>query len=354
MPKKSDAPEPVAQRPDAAIDDRIRALVRSTFGPQVVERGGGPAGMFSLKGAVGLFMRNLRDPLLVTAAAGIGAKRRVAAMAGSHHTVGIDLVARAVNEISSAGAEPLFFLDYLAGAGIGDEVRVNILRGVAEGCRDSGMALLGGATADAPDAFKPGAWDLSGAAVGIVERSRRMTAAHVAAGDAIIGLASSGLHADGYETALETLIDGKGLALADAPPELGGVTLGTELLRSSRIYVAATRAVLGYYRKKYALKAMVPVAAGGLDAALRRLLPEGIAAHVDTRQWTQPPVFDFIRKTAGLDRPRMFREFNMGVGMLMVCGPIYAHVIQGLLRRTRFPAFVIGEIVKGEGEVEIA
>jgi phosphoribosylformylglycinamidine cyclo-ligase len=282
----------------------IRDLARSTTRPEVVEGIGGFAGLFRISAG----------KLLACATDGVGTKLEVARLAGRLDTVGIDLVAMCADDVACTGAEPLLFLDYIAvGKVIPEEIAV-LVEGVARGCRRAGCALLGGETAEHPGVMEPGRFDLAGFCVGVVEEERLIGAHRVEEGDVLIGLASSGLHANGYSLVRRVLLESGTSGLEDTPPELEGRTLGQELLEPTAIYAPAV-VELG---RRGLLSAAAHVTGGGIAENLARVLPEGLGAEIDQASWARPPVFDLVQRAGSLSEEAMREAFNLGLGMVLV------------------------------------
>lgn len=321
---------------------RIAPLARATFRPEVLGGLGAFAGFVSLPGGY-------REPVLVASADGVGSKLKVAVMADRHDTVGLDLVAMGVNDLLVHGAEPLLFLDYI-GLHRLDPARVEaIVRGVAEGCRQAGCALVGGETAELPDLYAPGEYDLAGFALGVVERSRLLDGSRVRPGDVVIGLGSSGLHSNGYSLARRIVFEVMGLGLED---ELPGTARSVveELLEPTRIYVRPVRALL----ERVDVHAMAHVTGGGLPGNLPRVLPAGCRAVLHRRAWTVPPVFRVLQEAGRVAEAEMFRVFNMGVGFVLVVAPEDVETVLGFAPLGPWPVMRIGEIVAGPPGVELA
>jgi phosphoribosylformylglycinamidine cyclo-ligase len=341
--------KPVTYR-DAGVDidegdllvSRIRPMVRTTHRKEVLGEIGSFAGFFRFP------KRRYRDPVLVSGTDGVGTKVKVAAMARMLDTVGIDLVAMCVNDILVHGAEPLFFLDYYATGKLSARDGARVISGVAEGCRQAGCALLGGETAEMPSLYARGEFDLAGFAVGVVERREIVDGRAVRPGDALVGLASTGLHSNGYSLARKAVFGILGKRIHQRVPEWGA-TAAEELLRPTRIYV---RPVLSLLRKARVL-AMAHITGGGIPGNLPRSLPRGVAAVVDPSSWEIPPVFRTICSAARLPRGEAFRTFNMGIGMVLVVRPGDADRTVAHFRRAGFPASAIGEIRKGRGAARV-
>lgn len=314
---------------------RIAGLAASTHRPEVL-------------GAIGAFAAfcqvpaGYSEPVLVSSSDGVGTKLKMAILADRHDTVGIDLVAMGVNDLLVHGAEPLFFLDYLAVHRVDPAHVEAVVAGVAEGCRRAGCALVGGETAEMGDLYAPGDYDLAGFAVGVVEKSRLITGAAVEAGDRVLGLASSGLHSNGYTLARKALLERMGLKVSGFIPGVGR-PLADELLEPTRIYVKPVLELL----KHAPVHAMAHVTGGGITENLPRVLPEGRQAVIDPKAWPVPPIFGAIQQAAGVDDAEMRRTFNMGVGFLVVVASADAARARDLLEKAGERVYEVGEIVAG-------
>lgn len=318
---------------EAAVE-RIKGLARSTFRTEVLQDLGGFSGLFALETGV------YRRPVLVSGCDGVGTKLKVAFATGNHATIGEDCVAMCVNDILVQGAEPLFFLDYLAVGKLNPGQVEQVVAGLARGCLLAGCALLGGETAEMPGFYPPGEYDLAGFAVGIVERGRIIDGKAIVSGDAVIGLASTGLHSNGYALARKVLLEQAGLSLDDRPAELGGVALGEEMLRPTRIYVPQILPLLQRFR----IKGMAHITGGGLPGNLPRILPAGLQAVIDGASWNIPPIFRLIEKLGPVAREEMYRTFNMGIGYIMVVPPEEAAAVISALDEEGISASRIGTI----------
>ena len=323
---------------------RIRGLVESTFRAEVH----GELGGFS--GVVRLPFRRMKSPLLVSSTDGVGTKLRVAFKMDRHDTVGIDLVAMCVNDIIVTGARPLFFLDYLAMGELDSDKAFQIVKGIARGCQEAECSLIGGETAEMPGFYGAGEYDLAGFAVGTVEESRAIDFSRVRPGDRVIGMASSGLHSNGFSLVRRIVFDRLKLRVGDWIDELG-THLGEELLRPTRIYV---RPILDSVRD-FSISAIAHITGGGIRGNLSRVIPSGCRAVIERKNWEVPAIFGFLQERGGIPKEEMWRTFNNGVGMILVVRP---HDVDALLERmhkTGERSFHIGEIVQGSGrEVEIA
>jgi len=327
--------------------NRIRPLVRRTFGPRVMGSFGGFAGLFRLDYNEKLFKRNYADPVLVACTDGVGTKLKVAFATGKLDTVGIDLVAMSVNDLICCGAEPLFFLDYLGVGKLDPEAMEQIVRGISDGCLQADCTLLGGETAEMPDFYAPDEFDMAGFAVGVVERKRLIDGSKVEPGDSMIALASDGLHSNGYGLARRVLLGPGGFDLDDAPAELEGASVGQAMLAPTRIYAKPVLDVLGRYKVKKVVKAMSNITGGGLPGNLPRVLGEGMTARIKRRSWQVPPIFRLIQKRGPVDQTEMYHVFNMGVGFVMVVAASFAQSVMARLRRNGERCWELGKVKKG-------
>lgn len=338
---------------DAGVDtqagaravDAIRDAVRSTYRPEVIGDIGGFGGLFSAAG-----LRDMRDPVLVSATDGVGTKIRVAQALGKHDTIGIDLVAMCANDIAVSGAEPLFFLDYIAIGKLDSATVEQIVGGIADGCRQAGCSLIGGEMAEHPGVMADDDYDLSGFCVGVVERDRMLDTASVRPGDVILGLASSGLHSNGFSLVRRVLVEGREEALAIPRVDFGGRTLGEVLLEPTRIYVPAVRRALEA-APHGAIRSIAHITGGGITENLDRALPADCDAHVSLDAWKTPRIFDLIAEEAALGPAEMCRTFNMGIGLAIIADKRRAADIAVALREAGETVFEIGEIAEGTGRV---
>ena len=317
---------------------RIRALARSTFTQGVMSDIGSFGGLFRLEPG------RFKDPVLVSSADGVGTKLKVAFMSGRHDTVGIDLVNHCVNDVLMQGAEPLFFLDYLATGQLSPSVAESIIGGMATACRENDCALLGGETAEMPGFYADGEYDLAGFIVGVVDKERLITGRAVAVGDVLIGVPSSGLHTNGYSLARQIAFDHLKLRVDSQVPELGR-TVADAFLEPHRSYLGMIRPILDYGR----IKGMAHITGGGITDNLPRVLPHGTAAVVDTSAWEVPALFRWLQSAGRVPPDEMFRTFNMGIGLILVVDRDHAETLmEELSARGGRDARVIGEIVAGE------
>jgi phosphoribosylformylglycinamidine cyclo-ligase len=330
---------------------RLPPLLRRTFTPRVMEWKDGFAGLFRLDDQIGLLSRTYRDPVLVASTDGVGTKLKVAFATGRHGTVGIDLVAMSVNDCLCAGAEPLLFLDYVAMSRDDPELTAQIVRGISDGCIDGEVALIGGETAILPEFYQPGEYDLAGFCVGVVERKQLLDGKDIRVGDKVIGLASSGLHSNGYSLARKVVFEHAGLA-PDSHVDRLGKTVADELLEPTRIYTRAVKLVRRNYRVKQIVHAIAHITGGGLIDNPPRVLPEGTAIQITRGSWTIPPVFPWLQSLGAIPDEEMFRVFNMGIGLVMIVAEYFAESItRHLNQKAKVPSWIIGEVVAGNQEV---
>jgi phosphoribosylformylglycinamidine cyclo-ligase len=317
---------------------RMRSHVRSTFRPEVLTDIGGFGGLFALD------VQKYRQPVLVSGADGVGTKLKVAFLANRHDTIGQDAVAMCVNDILVQGAEPLFFLDYLAVGKLDPAKVAEIVGGVAAGCRLAGCALIGGETAEMPGFYPEGEYDLAGFAVGVADRDKIIDGSGTRAGDTVIGLPSSGLHSNGFSLARKVLLEKSGWTVDRHIPELGK-TLGDELLTPTRIYVRSLLQVMA----EIDVCGMAHITGGGLPENLPRCLPAGLGARLDRSAWAVPPVFALLQQMGGVPEDDMFRTFNMGIGFTLVVKKEDTDRAMAALRQAGEEPLILGEVAAGEG-----
>jgi phosphoribosylformylglycinamidine cyclo-ligase len=313
----------------------IKPLVRSTARPGADAEIGGFGALFDLK------RLGFADPVLVAATDGVGTKLKIAIETGTHHTIGIDLVAMSVNDLVVQGAEPLFFLDYFACGQLDPEVGARVIKGVAEGCRQAGCALIGGETAEMPGLYQMGDYDLAGFAVGAVERDAILPRPDVRAGDIILGLASSGIHSNGYSL-VRKIVERTGLRWSAPAPFDPARELGTALLEPTRIYVKSCLAAL---RATKAVKALAHITGGGFPDNIPRVLPQGLGVMLDLPRVPVPPIFRWLGDVGQVAEAEMLRTFNCGVGMVAVVAPGEADAVSNALVREGETVVPIGEVV---------
>lgn len=333
--------------------ESIGPLLRRTHGQRVVPNPGGFAGLYRLDYNEELFRRNFRDPVLVGCTDGVGTKVHLAKEMSKYDTVGIDLVAMNVNDLIVQGAEPLFFLDYVAVNKVEQQMMYHLLVGISKGCELARCALLGGETAEMNDLYQPGDFDLAGFAVGVVELSRAMDPTRVEPGDVVLGLASSGVHSNGYSL-VRKIVKKARLKLDKVYPELDQErTLGAVLLEPTRIYVEPIVRVQRGYRVKKVITGMAHITGGGMEGNLCRALHDKVDAVVDRNSWPRPAVFDFLQTHGGVDEDEMWRVFNMGIGYCLIVRPTFADAVERKLARLGETVYRIGKVVKGKGNVRL-
>jgi phosphoribosylformylglycinamidine cyclo-ligase len=323
--------------------ERIKSKVRSTFRPEVIGDIGGFGGLFAFA------QHRYTHPVLVSATDGVGTKALVAQAAGRFDTIGVDLVAMCVDDIVCQGAEPLFFLDYIAVGKLDPDHIEQLVEGVAHGCRQAGCALVGGEMAEHPGAMDPGEFDLVGFAVGVAERDRLISGAHIRPGDVVIGLPSPGLRSNGYSLARRVLLEAAGLSL-DSPAWPGAAhRLVDELLLPSVVYAPAIAALL----RVVDVKGLAHITGGGLPGNLARILPDQVDAELDSRRWEVPRIFGEIQRRGEVSDEEMRKVFNLGIGMVAVVSAQDSHRTLDLLRTEGQRAVEIGQVVAGHGDVRV-
>ena len=322
---------------------RLPRLMHRTHTPRVKKLDGGFAGLFQLDFASKLFARTYEEPMLVACTDGVGTKLKVATAVGRHETVGIDLVAMCVNDAICCGAEPLFFLDYVAMSADNPSLLESIVSGISDGCVQSGSALLGGETAIMPDLYAPGEYDLAGFSVGVVEKSKVIDGSDIDKGDVVLGIASNGLHSNGFSLVRKVVFEIANLTADSTVPELNG-TVGDELLKPTLIYTSAIREVLSNHAAKKVVKGIAHITGGGLFENLGRILPAGLGAKIDRDSWTKPPVFGWLQQLGDIEDQEMERVFNCGIGLALVVERSLANEIQRETSSSDLACWNIGEI----------
>lgn len=341
---------------DAGVDideadrlvERIKRLTKDTHGPEVIGGIGGFASLFSLKDLIAAGA-GMEDPVLVAGTDGVGTKLKVAFGTGRHDTVGIDLVAMCVNDVVTTGAKPLFFLDYFGTGKLASEVAADVVSGIARGCKASGCALVGGETAELPGLYAEGEYDLAGFCVGLLDRSKILDGSAVRPGDAVVGVLSEGLHSNGLSLAQKVLVDHAGLSFSDTLEGLEG-SLGQELLRPTALYPRLVQGLM----KAGLPKALAHITGGGLPGNLPRVLPAGTQAVLDRSTWARPVIFDHIQRRGPVATAEMYRTFNMGVGMCVVCADADVPDVLAAARAEGFEAARIGHIQPGADAPSVA
>ena len=322
---------------------RLPAHMRRTQCPRVMSPEGGFAALFQLD-FKGLFARGYEDPLLVSCTDGVGTKLKLAVMAGVHHTVGIDLVAMSVNDALCTGAEPLFFLDYVAMSHDDPSLLEQIVRGIADACVECECALVGGETAILPDMYQRGEYDLAGFCVGVVDRKRLVDGREIQPGDVALGIASSGFHSNGFSLVRKAVFEIGGLSCGDAVPALGGRTVADVLLTPTRLYARPVKAVLGRYRDEPVVHGIAHITGGGLVENLARIVPTHVQVMLDRGSWPVPPVFPWVQGLGTIAADEMERVFNMGIGMVLVVAARAADAIQKQLADLGSESFRLGTV----------
>jgi len=321
---------------------RIRKLARSTFTPEVMKEIGDFGGFFAFE------INEYKKPVLISSVDGVGTKLKVAFRMDKHDTVGEDLVNHCINDILVHGAKPLFFLDYISTGRLSPEVTEQIVKGVARACRKNGCALIGGETAEMPEFYKKGEYDLAGCIVGVVERKKIIDGSKIRPGDQIIGLKSNGLHTNGYSLARKVIF---GIARLDVNDHVSQLqtTVGKELLKVHRCYAPSISPLL----EEFEIKGMAHITGGGIEGNLKRILPRNCDARILIHSWRIPPIFKLIQKWGNIDTEEMFKVFNMGIGMVMVVSKRDTNKILKRFTSQKESACHIGEITEGKGRVEL-
>lgn len=317
----------------------IKGYVKSTFQPGVLGELGGFGGFFQLD------ISKYREPVLVSGTDGVGTKLKIAFMMDKHDTIGIDAVAMCVNDILVHGAKPLFFLDYIAVGKLIPEKVAEIVKGVAEGCRIAGCALLGGETAEMPGMYGENEYDIAGFVVGVVDKNKIVDGSLIKRGDVVIGIASSGLHSNGYSLARKVLFEVGKLSPRDYIEELG-CTLGEEILRPTKIYSKTVNAL-----KDFNIHGMAHITGGGIFENLPRILPEGLQVEINEKAWDVPPIFTMIQKIGHVEDREMHRTFNMGIGYVIIAAEKDANDILEVIRQQGEKGWIIGQVSNGSGGV---
>ncbi|MEA5617193.1 phosphoribosylformylglycinamidine cyclo-ligase [Cronbergia sp. UHCC 0137] len=323
-----------------AFVDQIRNLVHSTFRPEVIGGLGGFGGCFQLP-------TGYKEPVLVSGTDGVGTKLKIAQILNLHDTVGIDLVGMCVNDVLTSGAEPLFFLDYVATGKLEKEQLTQVVAGIATGCKLAGCALLGGETAEMPGFYQVGEYDLAGFCVGIVEKSRMLDTSQVQLGDVAVGLASAGIHSNGLSL-VRKIVSDRGFSWHDSPELLGGETLGATFLQPTRIYV---KPVLAALHAGLEIHGMAHITGGGLPENLPRCLGTGQGIKINPTAWNIPPVFQWLADAGAVSAEAMYNTFNMGIGFVVLVPPHQVRATIAHFQTQNIPAYQIGEVIAGNGEL---
>ncbi len=327
---------------------KLPELLARTRNSRVLELPGGFAGLFRLNDEA----RPYQDPVLVSGTDGVGTKIKVATMAGVYHTIGIDLVAMCVNDCLCLGAEPLFFLDYLAMAKDDPQLIVDLVAGVSEGCVQAKAALLGGETAIMPSVYAPGDFDMAGFCVGVVERDKIVDGTAIRPGDVVVGLASSGFHSNGYSLIRKAVFETAGLGIDDPIPKLDE-SVSAVLLRPTKIYTDVIVALLSQNEFREAFHGLSHITGGGLCENIERVLPDNCQVTIERGSWAVPPEFDWLNELGNIGDCEMFRVFNMCIGFVLVVSPEVASDLQRELTNHQLDSWIIGEVVKGQRQVVV-
>ncbi len=350
---------PISYR-DAGVDiskadewiEQIKHLARKTYTTRVLSGVGGFAGLFRLDYDETLFKINYKKPLLVACADGVGTKILIAKQANRFDTIGIDLVAMNLNDMITLGAEPLFFLDYLAVGKLTPEREIELIKGISHACEESNCTLLGGETAEMPGLYSQGEFDISGFAVGVVELDRIIDGTRIESGDIILGLASNGLHSNGFSLVRKIIFEKLNLDINDKLPGFN-CTVADELLKPTRLYVRPILRLLSRYKVKKVVRGIAHITGGGIVNNIPRILPDGCKAIIHTDTWEVPKIFKFIQSKGPVKRSEMFRVFNMGIGMILIVRSAFVNSIKSFLEKMGQRVYQIGRITRGKKEVEL-
>lgn len=324
-----------------ALIEAIKPVIASTYRRGVLTDIGGFSSLYALD------TEQYKEPVLVSSTDGVGTKIKVAIMANQHDTIGIDLVAMCVNDIVVCGATPLFFLDYFSTGVLDGSVAEVVIKGIAEGCKQAGCALIGGETAEMPGLYRPGEYDLAGFVVGVVERAQIIDGSEIGVGNVLIGIASNGIHSNGYSLVRKIFFDELGLSLEQEIPGLSGVTVVEELLRPTKIYVPI---ILNLIKASASIRGIVHVTGGGFIDNIPRILPGSCKAVVRKGTWPIPPIFEFLQEKGSISEEEMFRTFNCGIGMILIIPEHEAKDVLFQIQAMNEEAFPIGYIDQRIGE----
>lgn len=341
MPKKKDAYAEAGVNIDAGnrFVELIKPMVKATSRPEVLADIGGFGGLFSLRN------NKYKNPVLVSSTDGVGTKLKIAFMMDRHDTVGIDLVAMCVNDVIVQGAEPLFFLDYFATGKLDPEKAAQVIKGIADGCKEAGCALIGGETAEMPTFYKDGEYDIAGFAVGAVDQDNLIEGSRVNVGNKVIGIASSGLHSNGYSLVRKVCFEKHRMKIDDQIPELGK-TIGEELLTPTRIYVKSILHIV----REFNINGMAHITGGGFTENIPRVVPKSCKVRIKTGSWETPHIFGFLKEQGKLSDEEMLRTFNNGIGMVMMVRQEQVDDVMIRLGGLKEKAWVIGEVVERKGK----
>ena len=327
---------------------RLPRLMHRTFSPRVMRNDGGFAGLFQLDFNCALFSRKYEEPILVSGTDGVGTKLKVAQLTGKHNTVGIDLVAMCVNDILCCGAEPLFFLDYVAMGKDNPPVLEQIVEGISEGCVRADCSLLGGETAIMPDLYQEQDYDLAGFCVGVVEKKHLISGEQIAPGDVAIGIQSSGFHSNGFSLVRKVIFDHAKLDIESQVDELEQ-TVGDILMTPTLIYSNLTRQILGHYKVKNVVHGIAHITGGGLLENTQRILPKHVDLVLERDSWEIPAVFPWLQKLGNIQDEEMSKVFNMGLGLVFIVSPFYANTVKELAEASGLASWNLGEVKEGTG-----
>ena len=334
-----------------ALVDNIKSKVQSTHSPRVMGGYGGFAGLFRLDNNK-LFAKQYKEPVLASCTDGVGTKLKIAFEMNVFNTIGIDLVAMNVNDLICCGADPLFFLDYLATGKLDPDQMTQAIDGIVKGCDLAGCSLLGGETAEMPGFYENGEFDMAGFSVGVVEKSKNIDGRNIKSGDIVVGLGSSGIHSNGYGLARKVIFDIAKMKITDSPDLLRGKTVGESMLEPTCIYSKSVIKTIDSYKTKSPIKAMSHITGGGLAGNVARVIPSGFTVKIENDTWPIPPIFELIAHHGPVDQLEMRRVFNMGIGLVLVVSPRNASSIVAKLSEHGERAFIIGKIKKGKKKVE--
>ena len=321
----------------------MKPLVKSTFRKEVVTDLGGFGGLFALD------KNKYEEPILISGTDGVGTKLKIAFEMNKHNTIGIDAVAMCVNDVLVNGAEPLFFLDYLAVGKCEPEQVAEVVSGIAEGCRQAGCALIGGETAEMPGFYPVGEYDVAGFTVGIVDKKKIIDGSKICDGDVVLGLPSTGVHSNGFSLARKVLLEHAGLKMDEEIAQLGGAKLGDVILTPTKIYVKTILDLI----EKAEIKGMAHITGGGLLENVPRVLPENTQVQIDSTTWPILPIFQLIQEKGNVEKREMFRTFNMGIGFVLICDAENAEKVKAACAAIDQPVYQIGAVVAGEKKVVI-
>ena len=331
--------------------DRIKNSVAGTFGPRVINLHGGFAGLFRVDYDEKLFKKNYKTPVLVACTDGVGTKVLLARAMKKFDTIGDDLVAMSVNDMLVLGAEPLFFLDYLGIDKLEPKKVAQLVESIANACKTADCALIGGETAEMPDIYRKDDFDMAGFAVGIVEKDRTIDGSKIETGDVVLGLASNGLHSNGFSLARHICFKKLKLKHSEKIDELGGATIGQALLEPTRIYVRPIIKLLSQYKVKQVVHGMAHITGGGIVGNLPRILPKNCDAVINKSSWKPQPIFKFLQESGPVEEAEMFRTFNMGIGYVLVVSSDFAKSVTKKLTKYGETVYKLGTITKGSRKV---